>query len=167
MLAGFGVGIAVTAVGEPRRLARQMFGITDGFLGPLFFIWLGASLDLRALGQHPAYILLGILLGLGAVATHLVGALMGQPPVASALAAAQLGVPVAAATLGTQLHKLRPGEPAALMMGALVTIAVASGCGAVLARRSPATPADASGTTAGGNAAGGNAAGGTPATGTA
>jgi Kef-type K+ transport system membrane component KefB len=141
MLAGFGVGIAVTAVGEPRRLAKQMFGLTEGFLGPLFFVWLGASLDLRALGHHPAYILLGVLLGLGAVATHLVGALTGQDPVAGALSAAQLGVPVAAATLGTQLHKLRPGEPAALMMGALVTIAVASACGAVLARRAPAVRA--------------------------
>jgi Kef-type K+ transport system membrane component KefB len=177
MLAGFGVGIAVTAVGEPRRLARQMFGITDGFLGPLFFVWLGASLDLRALGRHPAYILLGVLLGLGAVATHLVGALMGQPPVASALAAAQLGVPVAAATLGTQLHKLRPGEPAALMMGALVTIAVASGCGAVLARSTQAAPAAAGGTKTGGSQPGGappggsatdgTPAGGTPAGGTA
>jgi Kef-type K+ transport system membrane component KefB len=146
MLAGFGLGIAVTAVGEPRRLARQMFGLTEGFLGPLFFVWLGASLNLRALGHHPSYILLGVLLGLGAVATHLVGALTGQPPVASALAAAQLGVPVAAATLGTQLHKLRPGEPAALILGALVTIAVASWCGAVLARQTrpaPATPSPA------------------------
>jgi Kef-type K+ transport system membrane component KefB len=141
MLAGFGLGIAVTAVGEPRRLAKQMFGLTEGFLGPVFFVWLGASLDLRELGHHPSFILLGAVLGFGAVGTHLVPALTHQPVAAAALASAQLGVPVAAATLGTQLHKLKPGEPAALILGALVTIAVASACGALLARRSPAAPA--------------------------
>jgi Kef-type K+ transport system membrane component KefB len=43
MLAGFACGLAVAAVGEPRRLAKQLFALTDGFLGPLFFVWLGSS----------------------------------------------------------------------------------------------------------------------------
>ena len=112
MLAGFSFGLAVAAVGEPRRLARQLFAVTEGFFGPLFFIWLGASLDLRALGQRPALIGLGIALGLGAVLSHLVTRLIGQPIPLGALAAAQLGVPVAAATLGAQSHSLADGEPA-------------------------------------------------------
>jgi hypothetical protein len=41
---------------------------------------------------------------------------------------------VAAATVGTQLGVLRPGEAAALMLGALVTIAVAVAGGALAAR---------------------------------
>src|SRR5262249_23549787 len=41
MLAGFSFGLAVAAVGEPRRLARQLFAVTEGFFGPLFFVWLG------------------------------------------------------------------------------------------------------------------------------
>jgi Kef-type K+ transport system membrane component KefB len=134
MLAGFGVGIAVTAVGEPRRLARQMFGITEGFFAPLFFVWLGSSLDLRALGDHPKFIALGVLLGLGAVATHAAMTLTKQDPAAGALAAAQLGVPVAATTLGQQLHLLQPGEPAALILGALITIAIATVAGGLLSR---------------------------------
>src|SRR6478752_7339012 len=60
MLAGFTFGLAVAAIGEPRRLARQLFAVTEGFFGPLFFIWLGSSLDLRALGQHPSLIGLGV-----------------------------------------------------------------------------------------------------------
>ncbi|MDD0859799.1 cation:proton antiporter [Arthrobacter alpinus] len=36
MLAGFAFGLAVSAVGEPRRLAHQLFALTEGFLGPLF-----------------------------------------------------------------------------------------------------------------------------------
>jgi len=140
MLAGFGLGIAVTAVGEPRRLAKQMFGITEGFFGPLFFVWLGASLNLRALGDHPSYIGLGVLLGLGAVVTHAAMVLTKQPPAAGAMAAAQLGVPVAAATLGQQLHLLKPGEPAALMLGALVTIAIATVAGGLLSRSTTQSP---------------------------
>ena len=47
-------GLGVSLVGEPRRLARQLFAVTEGFFGPVFFVWLGTSLDLRALGAHPA-----------------------------------------------------------------------------------------------------------------
>jgi Kef-type K+ transport system membrane component KefB len=137
MLAGFSFGLVVAAIGEPRRLAKQLFALTEGFLGPLFFLWLGASLDLRALGRHPSFVLLGLLLGAGALAVHAAMRATGQPLPLAALACAQLGVPVAAATLGTQLHLLAPGEAAALMLGALVTIAAATGAGALAARAGP------------------------------
>jgi Kef-type K+ transport system membrane component KefB len=126
MLAGFCFGLAMAAVGEPRRLAHQLFAVTEGFFGPVFFVWLGASLDLSALGRRPALIGLGVVLGLGAALTHLTPRLTGQPAALGVLACAQLGVPVAAATLGTQSHLLANGEPAALILGALVTIAAAS-----------------------------------------
>jgi Kef-type K+ transport system membrane component KefB len=152
MLAGFSFGLAVAGVGEPRRLAHQLFAVTEGFLGPLFFVWLGASLDLRELGRHPSFILLGVVLGVGAVATHAAMRLTGQPVPIGALASAQLGVPVAAASIGSQLHLLQPGEPAALILGALVAIAVASVSGGLAVRAglvtaaSPARPARPSAT---------------------
>lgn len=142
MLAGFALGLAIAVVGEPRRLARQLFGITEGFFGPLFFIWLGASLQVRELASHPKFILLGIGLGLGAVLAHCVGRLIGQPLPLAALSAAQLGVPVAAATIGTEQHLLTPGEPSALMFGALLTIACTSIAGALAAHSQTAAPAD-------------------------
>jgi Kef-type K+ transport system membrane component KefB len=126
MLAGFVFGLAVAAVGAPRRLARQLFAVTEGFLGPLFFVWLGSSLDLRALGSRPTLIVLGLLLGIGALLSHSLARLTRQPLSLSLLAAAQLGVPVAATTLGTSLNVLQPGESAALLMAALVTIAVST-----------------------------------------
>ncbi|MGZ0151421.1 cation:proton antiporter [Kribbella sp. WER1] len=135
MLAGFVLGLAVAAVGEPRRLARQLFALTEGFLGPVFFVWLGASLNLRELGTKPAFIGLGVLLGVGAVVSHLSGKLTRQPLSVGALASAQLGVPVAAATVGTALHVLQPGEPAALILGALITIAVSAVAGGIAVRR--------------------------------
>jgi Kef-type K+ transport system membrane component KefB len=141
MLAGFALGLVIAAVGEPRRLARQLFGITEGFFSPLFFVWLGASLQVRELGSHPKFIVLALGLGLGAVLAHSVGRLLGQPLTLAVLSAAQLGVPVAAATIGTEQHLLARGEASALMLGALLTIASTSIAGALAARgQTAATP---------------------------
>jgi Kef-type K+ transport system membrane component KefB len=140
MLAGFALGLVLAAIGEPRRLARQLFGVTEGFFSPLFFVWLGASLQVRDLGAHPWLILLGVALGVGAVIAHAAGSVLKQPPALAILSAAQLGVPVAAATIGTQTHLLRPGEPAALMLGALLTIAATSVAGITVTRVKSAAP---------------------------
>jgi Kef-type K+ transport system membrane component KefB len=134
MLAGFAFGLAVEAIGEPRRLAKQLFALTEGFLGPVFFVWLGVELQLRELGAHPRLILLAVGLGVGATVTHLAAVPTRQPVSLALLASAQLGVPVAAATIGTQLHVLVPGEASALMLGALVSIAVAVAGGGLAAR---------------------------------
>lgn len=139
LLAGFALGLVVAAIGEPRRLARQLFGITEGFFGPLFFVWLGASISLAELGAHPAMILLGVCLGAAAILSHLVARLVSQPLLLGVVAAGQLGVPIAAAALGTQLHLLRPGEDAALLLGALLTIAATTVAASLRARRERAT----------------------------
>jgi len=139
MLAGFALGLAVTAVGEPHRLARQLFALTEGFFGPLFFVWIGASLDLRAFSSHPKYVALGLALGAGAVLAHAAMSLTKQPRPLSVLTSAQIGVPIAAVALGTQQHLLAPGEPAALILGALVTVASSSAAAILLSRRAPQT----------------------------
>jgi Kef-type K+ transport system membrane component KefB len=144
MLAGFTFGIAVAGIGEPRRLARQLFAVTEGFFGPLFFVWLGASLNLRDLGSHPSFIGLGVALGAGAAVTPGSMRLSRQPLAIGLLASAQLGVPVAAATLGSQLKLLKPGEPAALILGALITIAIATLAGGRVTSKAPATPPEPS-----------------------
>ncbi|WP_280307087.1 cation:proton antiporter [Nocardia neocaledoniensis] len=135
MLGGFAAGLAVAGVGEPRRVAKQVFAISDGLLAPLFFVWLGARLDLRELGEHPRLILLGLVLGFGAVAVHCAARMLGQPVAYGALAAAQIGVPVAAVTVGSQLGVLVPGEGSAIMLATLCTIAVATVAASRLAAR--------------------------------
>jgi Kef-type K+ transport system membrane component KefB len=144
MLAGFSLGLAVAAVGEPRRLTRQLFGVTEGFFGPLFFLWLGSELNLRQLGHRPTFILLGLALGAAAIAAHALMRTTGQPLPLGVLAASQLGVPVAAATLGTQVQALAPGEAAALMLGALVTVAAAALSGSAAAKAAPSPPSPSS-----------------------
>ena len=142
MLAGFSFGLAVAAVGEPRRLAHQLFAVSDGFLGPVFFVWLGASLNLNDLAANPQMILLGLCLGTGTLLVHSAMRVLGQPFPLAVLSASQLGVPVAAATIGSQLHLLQPGEGAAMILGALITIAASAAAGplAVAASESVTKP---------------------------
>lgn len=123
MLAGFVAGLALAGAGEPRRLAKQLFALTEGFFGPIFFVWLGASLDLRVVASHPSSIALGLALGVAAVAVHGLMALTGQPWPVAVVTSAQLGVPVAAVTLGTAAATLNAGEAGAILLGALVTVA--------------------------------------------
>ncbi|MET9329521.1 cation:proton antiporter [Tsukamurella sp. NPDC003166] len=145
MLAGFAMGLAVAAVGEPRRVAKQLFAIEEGFFAPLFFVWLGARIDLRDLVSHPKFVAVGLALGVGAIVAHVVMRAIGQPLPLGVLAAAQIGVPVAAVTVGEQLHVLAAGEGSALILGALVTITGA----ALAAGRAAVVPSTGAGGTAG------------------
>lgn len=151
MMAGFTLGLVLSAIGQPRRLAHQLFGMTEGFFGPLFFVWLGASINLRDLGTHPEMILLGLVLGAAAVVAHLAGRITGLPWSQAVASAGQLGVPVAAVALGVETKALMPGEGAAILLGALVAVVASSAAVAVVSRRSAASsppPASAGGSPA-------------------
>ncbi|WP_081710271.1 cation:proton antiporter [Arthrobacter sp. 35W] len=155
MFAGFAFGLVVAAVGEPRRLAHQLFAVGDGFLGPVFYVWLGASISLGDLASHPQMIALGLSLGVGALLAHGAMRLFGQPVALGVLTAAQIGLPIAAATVGKQLGILAPGEDAALLLGALVTIAA----GALAGSRATRTFAVEGGPDGGADAASASGAG--------
>ncbi|WP_431218959.1 cation:proton antiporter [Leifsonia xyli] len=143
LLAGFALGLVLSAVGEPHRLSRQLFGMTEGFFGPLFFVWLGASLDLRELGAHPAMALLGVALGAAAVFAHAVSRAAGLPWPQAVVSAGQLGVPVAAVALGLQAGGLLPGEGAALLLGALISVVASALAVRVVVRRAHTQAPDA------------------------
>ncbi|MFT3833725.1 MAG: cation:proton antiporter [Micropruina sp.] len=145
MLAGFAMGLAMAAVGEPRRIANQTFALTEGFFAPIFFVWLGSSLDLRELAGNPQAIGLGVALGVAAVLAHGLLALTRQPLPVAVCTAAQLGVPVGAAALGTTTGVLRPGESTAMLLGALLTIGVVAVFSDRLIRAVTAPAAPASG----------------------
>ncbi|KAB1646507.1 MULTISPECIES: cation:proton antiporter [unclassified Pseudoclavibacter] len=135
MLAGFAAGVAVSAIGEPRRLAKQVFALSEGFFSPLFYVWLGASLSLGDLWSSPRHVLLGLALGFGGLAVHAVSALTGQPASLALLGGAQLGVPIAAATIGMQTGALNSGDAAALVFGALISVVSLSATVPLAARR--------------------------------
>ncbi|WP_374008428.1 cation:proton antiporter [Leifsonia sp. LS-T14] len=140
MLAGFALGLVLSAAGEPHRLSRQLFGMTEGFFGPLFFVWLGASLDLRELGAHPAMAILGAGLGVGAVLAHAASRAAGLPWSQAIASSGQLGVPVAAVALGLQSGGLLPGEGSAILLGALISVVAAALAVRVIARHTQPSP---------------------------
>ncbi len=72
MIAGFAAGLIVAVEGGPRRLSDQVTGIGAGFLVPVFFVVLGASLNIRALVQSGRELELAaaLIVGIGAVRTY-------------------------------------------------------------------------------------------------
>ena len=112
---------------------------------PLFFVVLGARLDLRGLGQHPSLIALAAELVALNVIVHAAAAILSRQPLASGLAAtAQLGVPAAVVTLGLQDDILTSGEGAAIVAAALGSLALTAAGVTLLGRRSSKTAGDLS-----------------------
>ena len=108
--------------------------MADGFLGPVFFVWLGASVDLRELVDRPRMIAVAGALALAAVVVHAAARLLGQPLPLALLAGAQLGVPVAAVTIGEREHLLSPGEGGAILAAALVSVGITAWMAAIARR---------------------------------
>ncbi len=143
LVAGFAAGVAVSLGRHTsKRMTQQLIGVGEGFLIPIFFVVLGASLDVRSiLAWHT--LALAALLVAGNLVSHLVAARACRLPWgAGLLATAQLGVPVALVTLGGQGGWLRPGEGAAFIAAALVSIGTSAAGGALLTRASRAGTAD-------------------------
>jgi Kef-type K+ transport system membrane component KefB len=127
LLAGFAAGVMVSLLGEPRRVADQLIGLGEGFFVPLFFVVLGARLDLRAMVHSRDNLMLFALLVVASTAVKITAGAIARLPLSSALpATAQMGVPSAVASLGLATNALRPGQAAAVVGAAAVSLAVAS-----------------------------------------
>lgn len=125
LIAGFGAGVMVALVGGPKRLSTQLRGVADGFFVPLYFVLLGAELDLEGLLHHPSMLALAAVLAALNVAIHLLAVALTRRPVSAGLAAtAQLGVPAAVASLGLAEHVLSPSAATAIVLAALVSLGV-------------------------------------------
>lgn len=125
LIAGFGAGVTVALIGGPKRLSTQMRGVADGFFIPLYFVVLGAQLDLSGLVSDPAMIALTGALAALNVAIHLTAvALVRRPLSAGLTATAQLGVPAAAASLGLSEGVLSGQVATAIVAAAVVSLGV-------------------------------------------
>ena len=143
LVAGFLAGMILVRLHESDRLALQFSGVANGFFVPLFFVLLGAELNLRALFTSPSRILLAIGLAVAAVITHVVAARVAghERYLATGLAAsAQLGMPAAAASLGLSSGLLGPAEAAALVAGGCLTLIPATIGSLLLARDADSKP---------------------------
>jgi Kef-type K+ transport system membrane component KefB len=137
MIAGFAAGLVVAVEGGPQRLSDQVAGVANGFLVPLFFVVLGASLNVRALVQTPKELELAAGLIVGMAAVHILAGFAIRAPVwTSMIVTAQLGVPAAVAKLGLAQGVLSAGEAAAVVVGALVSLGICA-VGTAIARGGP------------------------------
>jgi Kef-type K+ transport system membrane component KefB len=144
LLGGFAMGLVVAAIGGPKRLSAQVRGIAEGFFVPLFFVVLGARLDVRALADQPDLLVVtGSLIALNIVIHAVAAMATRQPPPAGLIATAQLGVPAAVVQIGLQEHVISPALGAAVTLAALATLAVCSLGTDLLARRTAAVRATA------------------------
>lgn len=135
LIAGFGAGLMVASIGGPKRLSNEVLGIAGGFFIPLFFVVLGARLDMRGLFSDPAMIgLAAAIVALNLIVHVLAARIVRQPPAAGMVASAQLGVPAALVALGLPEHVLTPPQAAAIVVAALLSIVVCSVGAAGLAR---------------------------------
>ncbi len=125
LIAGFGAGLMVALIGGPKRLSTQMRGLADGFFVPLFFVVLGAQLDLSGLIDDPAMLALAGALAFLNVLIHLTAVAITRQPLSAGLAAtAQLGVPAAVASLGLAEGVLSSAIATAIVTAAVVSLAV-------------------------------------------
>jgi Kef-type K+ transport system membrane component KefB len=135
LLAGFGAGLVMAWVGGPERLGLQVRGVAQGFLIPVFFVLLGARLNIRALATDPGNLALaGSLIALN-VAVHCLAAVGSRQRLAAGLvSSAQLGVPAAVVALGLVEGVISPGQGAAIVVAALLSVGVCATGAALLAR---------------------------------
>jgi Kef-type K+ transport system membrane component KefB len=109
--------------------------VANGFLVPVFFVVLGASLNVRALVQSPDDLELAAALVVGIVVVHVLAGLVVRAPIWTALiVSAQLGVPAAVAQLGLAQGVLSSGQAAAIIAGALASLGVCA-TGIAIAKR--------------------------------
>jgi Kef-type K+ transport system membrane component KefB len=127
LIAGFGAGLMVAAIGGPKRLSTEVLGVAGGFFVPLFFVVLGARIDLRGVVRHPSLLALAFALAAATTVVHVLAARITRQPVASGLlASAQLGVPSAIVALGLSEHVITSAEGAAIITAAMLSLAVCS-----------------------------------------
>jgi Kef-type K+ transport system membrane component KefB len=135
MIAGFSAGLIVAVEGGPARLSDQVAGLAAGFLVPLFFVVLGAGLDIRALVRSSTELELAGLLIVGIGVVHVLAGMVIRAPLwTSLLVTAQLGVPVSVVKLGLSSGVLKAGEGGAIIVAALASLGMCA-AGAALAAR--------------------------------
>jgi Kef-type K+ transport system membrane component KefB len=124
MIAGFALGTVLASIGLPHRLARQLFAVSDGFFAPLYFIWLGATIDITKTFHSTRALTLALCLVVAAFIAHAPALFFKQPASNLFLASAQLGIPAAAVTLASASGLLNNAQSGAIMLAAVISVIV-------------------------------------------
>lgn len=127
LVAGFAAGMIVAMIGMPKRFNKQLIGLAEGLFVPLFFVALGARLDVWDLFGSINNIGLALLVCAATTVTHAIVAKFIRLPVSAGLTAtAQMGLPAALVSMGLSAGILTPGQGAAIIGAALLSLVVCS-----------------------------------------
>lgn len=142
IVAGFVMGATATVVGVPKRFQKELLGLGEGFFILFFFVTLGAKLDIRALFTSAANMELTLCIAAGALIVHLVVATLLRLPVSAGfMAASSMGLPAAIVSTGLSDNIIEPGQGAAIIAAALISLGFASHGVTLFARQNPRVPA--------------------------
>lgn len=123
IVAGFVGGAVVTLIGTPNRHTKQLIGLAEGLFVPLFFVDLGAKLNVSQLFNSASDIELAVLLSVAGLIVHLIaGKLVKLPSSTSMMAAASMGLPAAVVSTGLASGFLNSGQAAAIVAAALLSL---------------------------------------------
>jgi Kef-type K+ transport system membrane component KefB len=142
IVASFVMGATATLVGVPRRFEKELLGLGEAFFILIFFVTLGAKLDIRALFTSMANMELALCIAAGALAVHLLVAKLLKLPLSSGfMAASSMGLPAAIASMGMSDNLITPGQGAAIIAAALISLGFASYGVSLFERQNPPVPA--------------------------
>jgi Kef-type K+ transport system membrane component KefB len=141
IVAGFVTGAAATVIRVPgKRFREQLKGI-EAFFIPCFFVILGAKIDVRALFTSVSNLELALLIAVGALVVHIVVAkILRLPMSAGFMAASSMGLPAAMVSTGLTDGILTPGQSAAIVAAALLSLVFASIGVSMFARQNQNVP---------------------------
>ncbi|HEY9793408.1 MAG TPA: cation:proton antiporter [Candidatus Obscuribacterales bacterium] len=125
LVAGFVAGLVSSLLGQPKRMKRQTTGVAEGFLVPLFFVFIGARIDLHALFTSPNNLMLCGMIVVAGLVVHLIAAKLARLKFSTGLIASQhMGLPAAIVSMGLAEHVINEGQAAAVITAALISLAV-------------------------------------------
>lgn len=123
VVAGFAAGAVAALVGQPKRFYKQLIGIAEGLFVPLFFVHLGARINVTDMFGSMQNVTLMLLIAMSTVVVHVtVAKLIGLPRAAGLTASAQMGLPAAVVAVGLSAGFLNPGQGAAVIAAALLSV---------------------------------------------
>lgn len=135
LVAGFAAGMIVALIGMPKRFNKQLIGLAEGLFVPIFFVSLGARLDIWDLFGSINNVGLALLVCAATTVTHVIVAKLVKLPISAGLTATvQMGLPAALVSMGLSTGLLTAGQGAALIGAALLTLGICSVGTALLPR---------------------------------
>jgi Kef-type K+ transport system membrane component KefB len=125
LVAGFVAGLTSNLLKQPKRFNKQLTGNAEAIFVPVFFVYVGARINVIDVFTSIANIELALLVVAASLIAHVSAAKLSRLSWSAGLTASQhMGLPTAIVGMGLAEHVLNPGQAAAIILAALLSLAV-------------------------------------------